>query len=300
MSGAARVRTKMGRAAGALILLCVLSSQVAAARAQSQSPENDPTAGPPSEVEDARGAECSPDCWDFAFLSSGESARLGLQVSTTWVMAPGDDDVDVGVLASYFAQIYRTRDVLSSHALLYGSLGGGSAGTEGSAGGSLDFGVRLPISDVAGPVLRLGPSASVVGHDRFQRSMFAPLTLTAGFQRIDDRGLVEAGLRAGLLAAGRVRALGAISGLAGALEVGSYLAAHAAPLQIDATVGVIRPGPLGDDARLALMSVTACLDLELFTLCAELQSLQARLLGRHGDRPLVRASYAGMTAALGS
>jgi hypothetical protein len=253
----------------------------------------------PCEADD-EACRCAQDasCWDFAFLSSGRATSLGLKTTLTWVARAEAEQVEAGVLASYRAEVYRTRDLLSSHLSVYGALGAGSAGTEGALSGAIDFGLRLPISLVSGPVLRVGPNGWLFGHDALQLRMLEPLRISAGFQRLIGDTLLEGGLTAGLLGSGRFAAAGQSTSLSGALALGHYLAAHVGSFRFDGRVVQLQSGPFQANARLGLVQLEACAYAHPLVLCVDVRHIQSRLAGANTRRMAARAVYAGAVVGL--
>lgn len=294
MGGASRskpISSVWHAAPGVLLLVLLVLPLVATPRARAQQQaadcEEDPCA-------------CSQhaDCWDFAFLSSGKHTRLGLETTLTWVETTQRDVLATGVLASYAADIYRTRGSISSHAFVFGAIGAGSAGTEGALALGIDFGVRAPISRVSGPVVRLGPYATLLGNDAIELAMLEPLRLSAGFQRLAGDTLLEGGLTLGMLGAGRHAAAELEASLGGSFELGHYLAVQLDAFRLDGRVLYVQPGPFGGGARLGLVRVEACAYPHPVALCGQLQFIAAELPPARRADTTARALYAGVTAGL--
>jgi hypothetical protein len=289
-------RAAVQSGARAALLLWLLAG--GAARAQ-------PNETAPATCEDAA-CECEQhgDCWDFQFLSSGSNAQLGLSTVLSAVRAGGEDDVDVGVLASYRADVYRARGLLNNHVFARGAIGAGSAGNQGELAGSLDFGVRLPVTQVSGPVLRLGPSGSLFGNDAMQLAMLEPLRLLAGYQQLLGDTLLEGGMTTSLLGMGRFSAGERSANLTGSLALGHYLAAHFPALRFDGRVGYVGP-PFGADMRVGILALEACALPRPLALCADLRYAQGSLPRsvlsahkKHAPEATARALYTGFTIAL--
>jgi len=242
-------------------------------------------------------------CWDLAFLSSGKTTRLGVTATLTSMTFGDTDRLETGVLVSYRAEAYRARGLLNSHFLAFGALGAGSAGTEGAVGGAIDFGVRVPISLVSGPVVRIGPSGWLLGHDALQLSMIEPLRLSAGFQRLIGDVLLEGGVTTGVLGHGRFAAAGSSTGLSGSFELGHYLAVRLGGFLFDGRVTYVQPGPFGSASDLGILQLGGCLHPRPVAACVEVRYLQSQL--RMRLRPVARAAqetarvlYVGLTFGL--
>jgi hypothetical protein len=242
-------------------------------------------------------------CWDLAFLSSGKTTLLGVTATLT-AIAPRDDRFETGVLVNYRAEVYRTRNKLSSHVLVLGALGAGSAGTEGALGGAIDFGVRLPISLVSGPVVRIGPNGWLIGHEALRFSLLEPLRLSAGFQRLIRGTLFEAGVTTGLLGSGRFAAGDRSTALAGAVELGNYLAVQLDAFRFDGRVIYLQPWPFEKTAALAIVQLEACVYPHPVAACVDVRFFQSQLPGRpvseaRESRPqTARVLYSGVTLGL--
>jgi hypothetical protein len=268
----------------------------------------DGAAGDPAPPCDAGddACECARDasCWDLAFLSSGKTTLLGLTATLTSITLAGADRLETGVLASYRAEVYRASGMLNSHVSVHGALGAGSAGTEGALGGAIDFGLRVPVSLVSGPVLRIGPSGWLLGHDALQLSLLEPVRLSAGFQRLTGGTLLEGGLTAGLLGSGRFAAAGGSTGLAGAFELGHYLAVHLDAFRFDGRVIYVQPGPFGSTSELGIVQLEGCAYPRPIAACIDVRYLQSQLalsaprLDGRSRRQTVRVLYGGFTLGL--
>jgi hypothetical protein len=242
-------------------------------------------------------------CWDLAFLSSGKTTRLGVTATLTSTALGDVHRLETGVLVSYRADAYRARGLLNSHFFAFGALGAGSAGTEGALAGSIDFGLRVPMSLVSGPVVRIGPSGWLLGHDALQLSMLEPLRLSAGFQRLIGDALLEGGLTTGVLGHGRFAAAGSSTGLAGALEIGHYLAAHVGMFLFDGRLIYVQPGPFGSASEVGIVQLEGCVYPRPIAACLDVRYVQSRLPARvrspgRAARETARVLYGGLTLGL--
>ena len=261
-----------------------------------------------SEAPACEGAACDCEqddgCWDFIFLSSGNNTSFGVSAVLSAVSVAREDHVDFGVLASYRADVYRARGLLNNHVLARGAIGAGSAGNQGELAGSVDFGVRLPVTTVSGPVLRLGPSGWLLGHDALQLALLEPMRLSAGYQQLVGDTLLEGGVTTSLLGMGRFAAADRSASLTGSLALGHYLAAHFAAFRFDGRVIYVRQSPFGTSLHLGIVAFEACALPRPVALCADLRYLQAALppIGEVANRAALRATarglYTGLTVAL--
>lgn len=234
--------------------------------------------------------DCEQDasCWDFSFLSSGKSTLLGLTTALSAVTASDDDSVDVALLASYRADVYRASGLLNGHVSASGAIGAGSAGNQGAIAGAIDFGARLPTSPASGPMLRIGPNGWVIGNDALELSFLEPLRLSFGFQHLVGDHVLEAGLTTGLLGSGHFTAEQRSASLTGSLALGHYVAAHFAAFRFDGRVIYVRPSPFGAAVRLGIVQLEACAQAQSIAFCFDLRYLQSRL-----PSPLEFADRAG-------
>jgi hypothetical protein len=238
------------------------------------------------------------DCVDLGFLFTGETTRLGLQAVATATDAPGPAGEDFSVLSAYRAELYRDLARLSVHGLLRGALGGGTAGTHLELAGALDGGPRLQLSGLASLVLRAGPSALHVGHDRLRLGAFEPLGLHAGFVLRDGPTRLEGGLLTGAVTSGQLRVQEAAAGLAGALRWGAYVTARYRHLELDARLESFEPWLRSDRTRVAHVHVLACLPATPVLACAELRHLLGRVDSARFGAGDARAFYGGLFVGL--
>lgn len=282
-------RSNPSRIVAAALLLLLLAAPLA--RAEDEVERSACDDNPCACAQDSR-------CWDFAFLSSGKHTRLGVKATLTRVTTHERDLLEPAALVSYAADIYRTRGLLSSHAYASFAIGGGGAGTEGAIGVGIDFGVRLPVTRVSGPVLRIGPHASLLGNDALQIALVEPLRLSAGFQRLVDDALLEGGLTASVLGHGRYAAFDLATSLGGSLALGHYIAARFDAFRFDGRVLYVQPAPFDHGAALTLVRLEACAHPGSVALCADLQLIDSSVAHpRRGERA-ARALYAGLSANL--
>ncbi len=240
-------------------------------------------------------------CWDLRFLSTGKRSLLGVTVSATASRVGASDRPDVGVLVTYRAERYRTRDGVSSHARIAGSLGGGTADTEGALDAAISFGARFAATPDSGPVLRAGPRLLLIGHDELRLTLFEPLAVYVGFQRGTGDVVFEAGLSGGLLAAGRYGVQQEAASLTGGLDLGSHVVAGFGWLRLFGRVAQVVPAPGAGGTAVGMLRLGACVyvpEPEAMALCADTLHLRAALPALDQKRRQSRAWYGGVTIAL--
>lgn len=107
------------------------------------------------------------------------------------------------------------------------ALGGGEAGFDGALAGTIDVGHRIDVAKTHGPFGRIGFDGRIQGNDLLFFSHLEIPRLTIGYQYLDGKTVLEAGLRGGPIITGRYKpgAEGRRS-LSRALEWGGFLAAQ--------------------------------------------------------------------------
>ncbi len=172
------------------------------------------------------GDNCPGDTWD---LSSVLGVRLsllhngGLQNKTTF-----------GVTAHGAGETYRTYKLFSLRSSGIAGLGGGSGGLEGALGGTLALGIRIPVAEHHGPVIRAGLGGELLGNSQFYYSHIDLPIGEIGYQYSSGHTVFEIGGRAGSLITGRYNTGDSFRRELGtSLEVGGYLAAHVEHGRID-------------------------------------------------------------------
>lgn len=169
---------------------------------------------------------------------------VGLRGSLTHTDGAETDGTFGAAMAQVASEQFKTAGLVSAHASMNLSLGGGSAGLEGGLGGMLTGGIRLPVGEHHGPVARIGAGGELFGNRRFYFSRIALPVAQLGYQYIRDRTVLEAGARGAAILTGRYntghrtnRELGD-----GSIEWGGYLALHHRLGRLDANVTRIEAG----------------------------------------------------------
>ena len=157
-----------------------------------------------------------------------KSSVMGIRGAVTHTSGAETDGTYGGLMAQVASDQYKTEGLLAVHGAMNLALGGGTAGLEGSLGGSVTGGVRLPVGEHHGPVARIGLGAELTGNNRFYFSRIRLPVAEVSYQYLRDRTVLELGMRGGAIITGRDntghrtrRELGD-----GSLEWGPYLAAH--------------------------------------------------------------------------
>lgn len=234
-------------------------------------------------------------CWELLYSTRG--TVLGVKGTTSY--AQGGDGLQGSLVTAYSTEHYGTRKGLSGHVAAAGTIGGGSAGNEGSLSAAVDFGWRAPVERHSGPFLRAGMNGLLFGNAQLRLSILEPVQARLGYQFLDGDALFEWGLTAGYAALGRYRpgderrrALG------GSPEVGGYLAMHMTNYRVD--VGMIR---LPDESNppgtaLDLLRAAACFYPRPVAVCVDLFTVTGSARLAHGGSRASHATYAGLTLGL--
>lgn len=243
----------------------------------------------------AQSAECAQDwsCWLSAYNTPGTI----LGVRTTLTQVDHGSGVEHGFLTAYSTELYTTLAHVTGHFALAGAVGGGSAGNEGSIGGTLDLGMRANVTPTSGPFVRFAIDAFVLGNDALYLSLFEPAQGRVGYQLLDGETLLEAGVIAGYLPLGRFDAAAGTRDLSDAPELGLYGAVDLDLFRADARFAHL---PAEGSARTALnlLRVALCSYPRPLALCADLLYVHGDAsFGAHGSRA-TSAVYSGFTFGL--
>ncbi|MFI5308072.1 MAG: hypothetical protein ACHQ53_12000 [Polyangiales bacterium] len=241
-----------------------------------------------------RACACTQELDCFALWYTAPGAVLGVKTTASHVQP--SRRVEAGVLTSYTTELYATRRWLTGHLLAFGSLGGGTAGTEGSIGGSFDFGWRAPVRETSGPFARAGVSGVLLGHDRLRVSLLEPVQGRLGYQFLDGDALIETGFTTGYVALGRYEpGLDRSRRLSSAMELGGYVAAHTDRFRVDAALHSLGPSARGPKSGVSLVSASVCAYPRPLAVCAELWYMNAVVGVRGAGSKLTSAVYSGLT-----
>lgn len=243
------------------------------------------------------GCERNWGCWDLLYTTKG--TVLGVRGTATRISSEGDAPLDAAFLASYATEHYGTRNGLTGHFQAFGSIGGGTAGNEGSLGGAVDFGYRFDITKLSGPFARIGANAMLFGNRSFQLSMFEPLQGRAGYQFLDGDTLIETGLTGGLVVAGKYdESRGGARSLARSAEVGAYAAMHLSAVRFDAGLAQLSASASGSGTPIDLVRFGLCGYLHKAALCGNLLFARGEVGAGQRTYRRVGSLYLGLTLGL--
>lgn len=164
-----------------------------------------------------------------------KSSVMGVRGALTHTSGAETDGTYGAAMVQVASEQYKAEGLLALHSSINLALGGGSAALEGSLGGSVTGGIRLPVGAHHGPVARIGLGGELTGNDRFYFSRIRLPVAEVSYQYLRERTVLELGMRGGAIITGRYntghrtrRELGD-----GSLEWGPYLAAHSRFGRID-------------------------------------------------------------------
>lgn len=230
--------------------------------------------------------------WANFYSSPGTS--LGVKVTATQVVE--ERGTEAAFLVAYATELRTTLKQVSGHVALFGSLGGGSARTEGSLGGALDFGFRASVTPHSGPFVRAGVDGYLLGNRRLYVSLFEPVQGRMGYQWLDGARMLEAGLTAGYVWAGSFDAGDGERELGDSSEAGGYVSLRLHGVSFDARFAhLIRrgaPGPF-DVARLGL-----CGYPDIVAVCSDVMYLRGDSVVDGWSVRARTAWYAGFSVGL--
>jgi hypothetical protein len=201
-----------------------------------------------------------------------------------------------GVVAVYATEHYTTLRQVTGHVALYGAIGGGSAGNEGSLGTTLDFGFRASVTPDGGPFVRLGIDGFMLGNDRLYASLFEPVQLRTGYQWLMGPKLLEAGLTAGYVLTGQYEPGAGVRDLSDSSELGAYGALHLRLLRVDARFAQL--SRRGVPGVFSLLRVGLCGYPGMLALCTDVLYLRGAAEFAGSVVQARTALYAGFSAAL--
>jgi hypothetical protein len=263
-------------------------------------------AGPqPGAICDPKKTDCGCErnwgCWEL--LYSTKQSLLGVKASAMHLWGGDHARDDAALLTTYFTEHYGTRKKVSGHFLAFGAIGGGTAGTEGSVGGALDFGYRGPIADTKGIFVRAGPSAFVLGNHDLHLSLIEPLESRVGYQYLDGDRLFEWGMTFGHLLIGRFKGPDSSRELEGGEQLRSYFIVRSTAVRLEASIANVRAASNARTSSIWLSRAAGCGYPRPLAIC-----LEALYVTRVGDGATNRsgaasyttlhAIYAGLTVGL--
>jgi Caspase domain len=226
-------------------------------------------------------------------VSTGCAGVFGLRGSV--VDTRGGDGTRAGLEVAADSEEYWRHGVMSSVWRYQLALGGGGAGLEGALAGALAFGLRGPVTDHQGPVIRAGVQAYVLGNDSFYSSLLELPQLQAGWQWSRGYAVLEAAATTGVALTGRFRAGAAQSRELAGFAYGGHVSAQVPWVRLSALLERLP----GDDGLggVDMAGGTLCLVTSPVAVCGDVRAEQAdaRLAGAETR---VRAIYGGITLGL--
>jgi hypothetical protein len=135
-------------------------------------------------------------------LATGCSGVFGVRVPVTSADLPRTG-VWVGFGLHAEGEEYLRRGLFSVRGTHRLALAGGGAGFEGTLGGGLAVGARLPFGERHGPVVRLGVTGHVMGNDVFYSSLIEAPQGQVGYQYMRGITVIELGATGGYAIDGR-------------------------------------------------------------------------------------------------
>ncbi len=200
-----------------------------------------------------------------------------------------------GLQVAADSEEYWRRGVLSSLFRYRLGIGGGGAGFEGTLSGAGAFGIRAPVTEHQGPVIRAGAQAYLMGNDAFYASLVELPQIHAGWQWSRGYAVVEAAATTGIALTGRFRAGASESREIAGLAYGGHVAMQVPWVRV-AVIAERLPAKDGL-SPIDLATGTFCLVTSPLAVCADARAQQAdaRIAG---TETRVRAIYGGITLGL--
>lgn len=192
-------------------------------------------------------------------------SMFGVRLGVTNVSSSDKDGTFVGAMASLQAEQFKAGPgrIFSGHSSIDMSLGGGSAGLEGSLGGLLTAGFRAPFGRTHGPFARIGLWGELMGNKRFYWSHLDLPVGEVGYQYSSLNTVAEIGGRGAAVITGRYdtgihtrRELGD-----GSFEWAIYGALHSAIGRIDISYTTIEARDLFPGAGVTNLRAKGCIYL---------------------------------------
>ncbi|HEY2518351.1 MAG TPA: caspase family protein [Polyangiaceae bacterium] len=175
-------------------------------------------------------------------------------------------------------------------------LGGGGAGFEGALFGAGSFGIRAPVTDHQGPVVRAGALGYMLGNNAFYSSVIELPQLQAGWQWSRGHAVIDIGATSGVVLTGRFRSGDAATRQTGTgFAYGGHLAVQVPWIQLSAMAERL-PGEDGLDAVDMAMG-NLCVVASPLAICGDALVEQSHARVASGAEPFVRTTYAGLTLA---
>ena len=171
-------------------------------------------------------------------------------------------------------------------------IGGGGAGFAGTLGGSYTYGLRVPVFEHQGPILRAGIDAYMMGNDVFYASLLELPQVQGGWQWSRGNAVLEAAATTGVALTGRFRSGAAETRDLAGFTYGGHLSVQVPWVRLSAVAE--RQEGSGSTSPVDTATASLCLMTAPIALCADGRGQQtvARLMTYEQE---VRAAYAGIT-----
>lgn len=182
-------------------------------------------------------------------------------------------------------------------------LGGGDAGFEGMLAGTVDIGYRLDVTERQGPFGRAGFDGRMQGNDRLYFSTLELPRLTLGWQYLDGKTAIEAGIRGGPILAGRYNPGDeGYRRLSGSFEYGAFASATVSILKMEATAMRIDAKDTGTGRPVDVARGSFCAIAGKVGICGDLMAIRgdANMGPSGGGVQVATAGYAGVSIGVAS
>jgi hypothetical protein len=182
-------------------------------------------------------------------------------------------------------------------------LGGGDAGFEGMLAGTVDVGYRLDVTERTGPFGRAGFDGRMQGNDRLYFSTLELPRLTLGWQYLDGKTAIEAGIRGGPILAGRYNPGDeGYRRLSGSFEYGAFASATVSILKMEATVMRIDAKDTGTRRPVDVARGSFCAIAGKVGICGDVMAIRgdADMGPNGGGVQVAHAGYAGVSVGVAS
>ncbi len=194
---------------------------------------------------------------------------FGLRGSYLSVKGP-ENAHTLGLAIAGSSEQYKTDGILALRGASAFQLGGGSGGFEGALSGALAIGVRGPLGDHHGPVVRAGLGGELLGNNKFYYSHLELPLVEAGYQYLEGRNVVEVGGRVAPVLTGRYNTGdGQRRELGTSFEWGPYVALHSGFGRIDGSFTRIEARKTDPGTPVDVLRGMACGYLGVFAVCGD-------------------------------
>lgn len=225
----------------------------------------------------------------------------GVRASTTRIASPFSTANALGLAFAGSADSYALDG--TTHASASWVLGGGEAGFEGMLAGTIDLGYRLDVTERQGPFGRAGFDGRMQGNDKLYFSMLELPRLTLGWQYLDGKTVIEAGVRGGPILTGRYNPGDeGYRRLSGSFEYGGFASAQIAFLRMEAVVMRIDARNTGTGRPVDVARGSLCGIAGKVGICSDVMALRgdADMGPRAGGVQTATSTYLGLSIGVAS